>query len=511
MNLQGQISSITKAAAFLPATVELSEEDLDRKAIEARDKMEEGIRAQMRWKPSCRSGSAKFSYSAVVASPAVFYKLFELDADRMNKLVQFGLIIFQNTTRIDAFATIGYGHLDITDEMVTLRWDPQLLATYWELPKLSGTAPADSKAGLFRMGRCHDHHPVLAMAGSQKVPPTYTPEYLNQYNGDSLHAIAILFIVLVVIFVTLRFYARRMGRVAWGFDDSLIIPGIIFCLGLCIAALVDLSDGALGYHQAAVIATHPTKLVRRSKFILAAPLLYLIAVLFPKLSILATYLRIFISPSYRISCYALAAFLVANWFTFTVACFKMCTPLPYLWDRKIAGGHCFDINQFYRWSAFPNIVTDVAMLVLPLPVVWKLHTSQNIKIGLTIMFTTGSIGLLTSIMRFAGYFFNNPTSDSTYSGSYLYIYVICESSMYTIAACLLTYKPLATLFRKDGPLSMIWSRSRALTWKSSQTSSGGASHRTSSLPLRDFRANRFEPLDDAGTARMGTYKGENVV
>lgn len=65
----------------------------------------------------------------------------------------------------------------------------------------------------------------------------YTPEYLHTYNGDSLYAVAILFIVLVTVCVTLRFYARRMGNVTWGLDDSLVIPGTVFCLALCTGAL----------------------------------------------------------------------------------------------------------------------------------------------------------------------------------------------------------------------------------------------------------------------------------
>ncbi|KAL8936949.1 MAG: hypothetical protein Q9216_004664, partial [Gyalolechia sp. 2 TL-2023] len=291
------------------------------------------------------------------------------------------------------------------------------------------------------------------MPEQQNPSPTYTQEYLDAYNGNSLYAVSILFIVLVTICVALRFYARRMGNVAWGLDDTFIIPGTIFCLALCTCALVDLSDRALGYHEAAVAATHPEKLIRRAKFILVAPLLYLNAVLFPKLAILATYLRIFTPSSYRNICWVLVAVLVANWFTFTVACFKMCTPLAYLWNRGIVGGRCFDINLFYRWSAFPNIATDVAMLVLPVPVVWKLHTSRNTKVGLTVMFATGSLGLFTSILRFAGYFLHNPIADNTHAGTYLYIYVVCESCMYLVAACLLTYKPLAGLFRRDGPLA----------------------------------------------------------
>ena len=244
---------------------------------------------------------------------------------------------------------------------------------------------------------------------AQNVTASLSREYLLEYNGDSLLAITILVIVLVSTCVVLRFYARRLGRVKWGVDDTLIIPGTVFCLAVCTCALskfhlhttnqylrltcfpAQLQVGGVGYHQAFVAATAPDDLPRRAKFLLVTPLMYLAAVLFPKLAILAIYLRIFISRPYRVACWVLGAFLIINWFTFTVAAFFMCSPLEYLWNKRIIGGRCFDINLFYRLSAFPNIATDVIMLVLPLPVVWKLQTSQNVKIGLTITFATGSM------------------------------------------------------------------------------------------------------------------------
>lgn len=153
--------------------------------------------------------------------------------------------------------------------------------------------------------------------------------------------------------------------------------------------VADLSFGSLGYHQ--VVVSDPEKLVLRAKFVLAVPLLYLAAVLFPKLAILAIYMRIFTTSLYRYTCWALAVFLIVNWVTFTVAAFLMCTPFEYLWNKTIPGGHCLDLKLLFLWSAFPNIVTDLVMLVLPLPVVWKLNTSRNTKIGLTITFVTGSM------------------------------------------------------------------------------------------------------------------------
>lgn len=75
------------------------------------------------------------------------------------------------------------------------------------------------------------------MSNEHNASMSYPPEYLEQYDGDSLRGIAILLIVLEIICVTLRVYARRLGNVAWGMDDALIIPGTVFCLTFCACCL----------------------------------------------------------------------------------------------------------------------------------------------------------------------------------------------------------------------------------------------------------------------------------
>lgn len=70
------------------------------------------------------------------------------------------------------------------------------------------------------------------MASGRVSSSDFPPGYLEEYNGDSLLAIGIVFIILEVVFVALRFWARRIGQVAWGADDGLIIAGLIFCEGL---------------------------------------------------------------------------------------------------------------------------------------------------------------------------------------------------------------------------------------------------------------------------------------
>lgn len=115
------------------------------------------------------------------------------------------------------------------------------------------------------------------------------------------------------------------------------------------------------------------------------------SVALPKLSILCLYLRIFTERRYRYAVYAIASILVLNWLSAWILFFCACRPLKYMWDKAVPGGHCIDNMKVFVWYSLPNIVTDVAMLVLPLPVLWKLHVSAHQKIGLTITFLTFSM------------------------------------------------------------------------------------------------------------------------
>ncbi|KAL8951515.1 MAG: hypothetical protein Q9222_002518 [Ikaeria aurantiellina] len=68
--------------------------------------MEKGVTSQMKWKPSCKAGTAKFSYSAVVPSTATFLTLFKLDAGWKKKMLHFAPSSFQQTTYTDISAGI---------------------------------------------------------------------------------------------------------------------------------------------------------------------------------------------------------------------------------------------------------------------------------------------------------------------------------------------------------------------------------------------------------------------
>lgn len=54
-----------------------------------------------------------------------------------------------------------------------------------------------------------------------------------------------------------------------------------------------------------------------------------------------------------------------------------------------SAGHCIDVIASLTGLAVVNIVLNTALLVLPMPMVWNLHTSQKQKIALTFIFALG--------------------------------------------------------------------------------------------------------------------------
>lgn len=76
-------------------------------------------------------------------------------------------------------------------------------------------------------------------------------------------------------------------------------------------------------------------------------------------------------------------------FTTVFALIFQCVPIEYNWDRTIQGGNCINISQFLLVTSILNVLTDVSILVLPLPLVWKLNVTHRQRGALTVLFALG--------------------------------------------------------------------------------------------------------------------------
>lgn len=61
------------------------------------------------------------------------------------------------------------------------------------------------------------------------------------------------------------------------------------------------------------------------------------------------------------------------------------------WDVTVTGGSCINRPGLYIATAVANIVSDLVLFVLPIPMVIGLQIPLKQKIGLSLIFAVGSL------------------------------------------------------------------------------------------------------------------------
>lgn len=201
-------------------------------------------------------------------------------------------------------------------------------------------------------------------------------------------------------------------KLAWAWDDTLVVLSLIFqiglaaiCLGtffpleafqtsqllttLCLIAAV--ITGAAGYHLLFLLYNDPEKITLWLKMLFAITILYVFCVTAPKLAILILYRRLFVYKVTRFFITVLFVVLGLYFVALLTAGFAACHPFASNWDLSIPGFYCINKESLYRWSALPNIITDVCLLVMPLPITWGLRLHIRLKIQLTVLFLIGGV------------------------------------------------------------------------------------------------------------------------
>jgi len=111
---------------------------------------------------------------------------------------------------------------------------------------------------------------------------------------------------------------------------------------------------------------------------------------FIKLSILKMYGDIFASKRFHYSLWAVAVLMISWTIACSLTAIFQCTPIAFNWDITIPGGFCINYGAVVLAAGGFNIATDLIILVMPIPLVWKLHTSKQKKWQIIFAFALGS-------------------------------------------------------------------------------------------------------------------------
>ncbi|KAJ5700183.1 hypothetical protein N7536_003196 [Penicillium majusculum] len=217
---------------------------------------------------------------------------------------------------------------------------------------------------------------------------------------DVLHTIntvtQALCIPIVTIFVVLRFYTRFRFKQSLGVEDLACTIAWFLFMGYCAISLVIGKHGG-GYP---ITELDTKEQIAFKKFCYIATILYCPMALFVKIALLAILTRIF--APFRGKVWFIYIFLGCLCCYYTVALIvkiRICGPIPRYWLGDQVPGSCLDQTAALIADSVISVVSDLIILILPLPLTWSLQMSRNRKLRVIGLLGAGGLATGFSLYR----------------------------------------------------------------------------------------------------------------
>ncbi|MCJ1405072.1 hypothetical protein MMC11_008298 [Xylographa trunciseda] len=240
------------------------------------------------------------------------------------------------------------------------------------------------------------------MADSAGLLPLLTPDTpgldINATDAPKIIAVSVVLIIISTSAVVLRFISRMLSKAGLWWDDWLIVAALVMTWSACLLMITSTQHG-FGQHMA-VEGSFEDRVGVASywfKSFYAYETVYTVGITLTKYSILLFYSRIFKERYFKLALWVTTG-IVTVWFVaIELSVLLECIPIHALWD--FGPGQCIDLKAFFLGSGVPNVILNVVILVLPLPMIWTLQIERSQKIALSSVFLLGGFIVIVSIVR----------------------------------------------------------------------------------------------------------------
>ncbi|KAF2439686.1 hypothetical protein P171DRAFT_524784 [Karstenula rhodostoma CBS 690.94] len=320
-----------------------------------------------------------------------------------------------------------------------------------------------------------------------------------------LLSVSIIFPLLSLLAVLLRFWARRL-RSSPKADDWVIVCAQVFCFGLGINTIVGVAKGVIGKPQQAL---GPQKAVVLLKIVYGDSFLCFTALAIVKVSILLFYKRVFATKGFFLAANIMICVTLA-WFTGSIfALLFSYYPISTHWSlRPDPAAKKIDFQAFLVTHASLDLVLDIAILCLPIPAITTLQMEIRRKIALIAIFWLGAFCAVAEAVRiyyFHRFLYEDISKHADAFGpvvANVLIWSRVEPCMSVIAACLPTLRPVISSRTAE---SIVASVRSAISLRS--LGSGGSrgtnnsAKRADKSDLEDSRRDWVRLNNNSGSAR----------
>ncbi|KAL7619458.1 hypothetical protein AAE478_009997 [Parahypoxylon ruwenzoriense] len=255
-------------------------------------------------------------------------------------------------------------------------------------------------------------------------------------TGETIAAV-VLCVFFATTAVCLRLYVRRYVLRQFWLDDYLAFAGMI---GMITNGIMQCIHTRYGFGAHFWDMRDGEQTIEFWKLFYILTITYATTLMLIKFSLFFQYYRLIQDiPHYRLFYIAVMA-LVAGWVIAQefILIFS-CTPIPNYWDRRY-GGTCLDSNLLGWMNSVGNIVTDIIILLLPIPVVWRLNLKRGRKWAVLGIFALGFFTCVISICRLV--FYAKLSADFSYDLVSVAAWGEAESASGLICSSLIAMGPL---------------------------------------------------------------------
>ena len=281
-------------------------------------------------------------------------------------------------------------------------------------------------------------------------------------RGPATSAVTLVMIIIATVFVAARFFTRIYLLKSVKQDDWWLLAAWVMAVGVSASICVGVHYG-LGHHTKAV-ENHVA--LRKTEYVFSV--FYNPALMFTKTSIIIFFISVMskdVDPIFK----------WCNWLTLAVTnlaglaltflnifqCHPISATFLYPTPNNV---NCIDIVTLYLSSAPVNIITDLAILFLPMPILTGLRLPKKQKIILVVTFGLGAFITAVDVVRIA-YLQNaslnrlktehgdlvggsraNEQDDFSWYASLSFMWSAVEVNLGVIIACVPSLKPLFLRF-----------------------------------------------------------------
>ncbi|KAF5519088.1 Satratoxin biosynthesis SC1 cluster protein 4 [Colletotrichum aenigma] len=287
-----------------------------------------------------------------------------------------------------------------------------------------------------------DDDPTMGTVPKIGGSPVVTNTTLPPVNASETRQPLVIGVTLTALFLAsvvtaLRIYVRRWRLRRWGPDDTALIFSyvLVFLTGLLMLINTDYGDGL---HKANLTRENYLK---TQEIAIAAVAVYQAAMPLIKSTFLLQYRRVFPLPPFQKLCNIFLIFIMTFGFTQVVSLCFACVPLRALWDFSVKG-KCFKLLDWWYAGSAINLITDIIIFVMPVPLLRTLAVPLRQKIVLMATFGLGFFTCAISFIRLTTLRSSATSTDPTYNTVVAGIWSITELCCAIICVCIPTLRPL---------------------------------------------------------------------